>query len=41
MTSSATYQLKDSVATITMDDGKVNVMSVAISKRTAMLAPAR
>ena len=26
----ATYQLRDSVATITMDDGKVNVMSVAM-----------
>jgi enoyl-CoA hydratase len=25
-----TYQLKDSVATITMDDGKVNVMSIAM-----------
>ena len=25
-----TYQLKDSIATITMDDGKVNVMSVAM-----------
>jgi enoyl-CoA hydratase len=30
MSSPATYQLKDSVATITMDDGKVNVMSVAM-----------
>src|ERR1700722_3484294 len=28
MSSPATYQLRDSVATITMDDGKVNVMSV-------------
>jgi enoyl-CoA hydratase len=26
----ATYELKDSVATITMDDGKVNVMSIAM-----------
>ena len=26
----ATYQLRDSVATITMDDGRVNVMSVAM-----------
>jgi enoyl-CoA hydratase len=25
-----TYQLKDSIATVTMDDGKVNVMSVAM-----------
>ena len=25
-----TYQLKDSIATITMDDGKVNAMSVRI-----------
>lgn len=30
MTTPVTYQLKDSVATITMDDGKVNVMSVAM-----------
>jgi enoyl-CoA hydratase len=30
MSSPATYQLRDSVATITMDDGKVNVMSVAM-----------
>jgi enoyl-CoA hydratase len=30
MSSPASYQLKDSVATITMDDGKVNVMSVAM-----------
>jgi enoyl-CoA hydratase len=30
MSSPVTYQLKDSVATITMDDGKVNVMSVAM-----------
>jgi len=30
MSAPATYQLKDSVATITMDDGKVNVMSVAM-----------
>lgn len=30
MSSPATYQIKDSVATITMDDGKVNVMSVAM-----------
>jgi enoyl-CoA hydratase len=30
MSSPATYRLKDSVATITMDDGKVNVMSVAM-----------
>jgi len=30
MSSPATYQLKDSVVTITMDDGKVNVMSVAM-----------
>ena len=30
MSSPATYQLKDSVATITMDDGKVNVMSVGM-----------
>jgi len=30
MSSPATYQLKDSVATIMMDDGKVNVMSVAM-----------
>jgi enoyl-CoA hydratase len=30
MSSPATYQLKDSVATITMDDGKVNAMSVAM-----------
>lgn len=25
-----TYQLKDSIPTITMDDGKVNVMSVKL-----------
>jgi enoyl-CoA hydratase len=30
MTTPVTYQLKDSVATITMDDGKVNAMSVAM-----------
>jgi enoyl-CoA hydratase len=30
MSAPATYELKDSVATITMDDGKVNVMSVAM-----------
>ncbi|MGH8323497.1 MAG: crotonase/enoyl-CoA hydratase family protein [Steroidobacteraceae bacterium] len=30
MTTPLTYQLKDSVATITMDDGKVNVMSIAM-----------
>jgi len=30
MSSPTTYELKDSVATITMDDGKVNVMSVAM-----------
>ena len=30
MTTPVTYQLNDSVATITMDDGKVNVMSVAM-----------
>jgi enoyl-CoA hydratase/carnithine racemase len=30
MSSPATYELKDSVATITMDDGKVNALSVAM-----------
>jgi len=30
MTTPVTYQLKDSVATITMDDGKVNAMSVTM-----------
>jgi len=30
MSAPAAYELKDSVATITMDDGKVNVMSVAM-----------
>jgi enoyl-CoA hydratase len=30
MTTPLTYELKDSVATITMDDGKVNVMSIAM-----------
>ncbi len=30
MSTSVTYELKDSVATITMDDGKVNVMSIAM-----------
>ena len=30
MSSPTTYELKDSVATITMDDGKANVMSVAM-----------
>jgi len=30
MTTPVTYQLKDSIATITMDDGKVNAMSVAM-----------
>jgi len=29
MTTPVTYQLKDSVATITMDDGKVNALSIA------------
>jgi enoyl-CoA hydratase len=31
MTSPVTYELKDSVATITMNDGKVNVMSIAMT----------
>jgi enoyl-CoA hydratase len=30
MATPLTYELKDSVATITMDDGKVNVMSIAM-----------
>jgi enoyl-CoA hydratase len=31
MTTLVNYELKDSVATLTMDDGKVNVMSIAMS----------
>jgi enoyl-CoA hydratase len=31
MTTLVSYELKDSVATLTMDDGKVNVMSIAMS----------
>lgn len=31
MSTPVTYQLKDSVASITMDDGKVNVMSIAMT----------
>ena len=30
MSTPTTYQLKDSIATITFDDGNVNVMSVAM-----------
>jgi enoyl-CoA hydratase len=31
MTTLVNYELKDSIATLTMDDGKVNVMSIAMS----------